>query len=192
MRFIVCESVGAEFEDCLIHEFEKLRVGDPRDRETDLGPLATAGGVRDVARQVDESVAQGARKAFEGRVGESAGFYAAPTVLLGVTPEMTAAREETFGPVAPVLRVSDETKAVKTANASVFGLGASVWTGDRERGLAIATALDAGMVAINGLVLADPRLPFGGVKRSGFGREMAGHGIRELTNRKLNKLHRPN
>ena len=95
---------------------------------------------------------------------------------------MTVAREETFGPVAPVIRVSSEEAAVEAANASSYGLGASVWTGDRDRGLLVANALDVGMVAINSLVLADPRLPFGGVKRSGFGREMSVHGIRELTN----------
>jgi succinate-semialdehyde dehydrogenase/glutarate-semialdehyde dehydrogenase len=181
-RFIVSTRIASVFEERLIHEFEKLHVGDPLERETDLGPLATAEGVLQVARQVDESVSQGARKGFQGAVVESGGFYSPATILLDVTSDMTAAREETFGPVAAVLRVRDEEAAVQTANASVFGLGASVWTADRERGLAIATALDAGMVAINGLVLADPRLPFGGVKRSGFGREMAAHGIRELTN----------
>ena len=120
--------------------------------------------------------------AYRGPEQESSGFFFAPTVLVGVTPAMVVAQEETFGPVAPVIRIPDEQAAVAVANGSVFGLGASIWTRDIERARSLASRLDAGMVGINSLVMADPRLPFGGVKRSGFGREMAAHGIRELTN----------
>jgi succinate-semialdehyde dehydrogenase/glutarate-semialdehyde dehydrogenase len=181
-RFIVAEAIADEFEECLVHEFELLRVGDPLDPDTDLGPLATADGVTALAEQVKESVNQGARVAFAAPAVESPGFFSPPIVLVDVTADMTVAREETFGPVAPIIRVRNEEAAVQAANASSYGLGASVWTGDRDRGLLVANALDVGMVAVNGLVLADPRLPFGGVKRSGFGREMSVHGIRELTN----------
>jgi succinate-semialdehyde dehydrogenase/glutarate-semialdehyde dehydrogenase len=181
-RFIVNERLAAPFEECLVSEFAKLRLGEPLDRTTDIGPLASPKGVETLEGQVARSIAQGARVAYQAPEVDSPGFYARPSVIINVTSEMPVASEETFGPVAAVLRVPDDAAAVRVANASVFGLGASIWTRDRERALALSTKLQAGMVGINTPVVADPRLPFGGVKRSGFGREMSVHGIRELTN----------
>ena len=181
-RFIVDAKVAAVFEERLVAEFQRLHTGAPMDPETDVGPLATLQGRSELDRQVAQSIEQGATLAYRANRVESGGFFFPPTVLLDVTPTMVVAKEETFGPVAPVIRVADESTALAVANASVYGLGGSIWTSDVEHGSYLARQLEAGMVGINSLVTADPRLPFGGVKRSGYGREMAAHGIRELTN----------
>lgn len=181
-RFIVDESVADAFEGRLVAEFQQFLTGDPMDPSIDVGPLATRQGRSELERQVERSIEQGATVAYRARRVESDGFFFPPTVLVGVTPAMVVAQEETFGPVAPVIRVPDEQAALAVANSSVYGLGGSIWTCDVERGRDLAGQLEAGMVGINSLVTADPRLPFGGVKKSGFGREMAAHGIRELTN----------
>jgi succinate-semialdehyde dehydrogenase / glutarate-semialdehyde dehydrogenase len=145
-------------------------------------PAARADLVDGIDRQVRESVAKGARVLTGGRrVGDRGGFYA-PTVLAGVGPGMPAYDEETFGPVAAVIRVADEADAVRVANDTPYGLGASVWTGDVERGLRVARQVRSGAVFVNAVVASDPRLPFGGIKRSGYGRELAAAGIREFTN----------
>jgi succinate-semialdehyde dehydrogenase/glutarate-semialdehyde dehydrogenase len=181
-RFIVVEDVAQEFEERLSEAVGRLRVGSPMDRETQIGPLARADLRQDVIHQVERSVSAGAKVTVGGGALERRGYYYAPTVLTGVTKDMAAFREETFGPVAAVVRAADAEEAVTLANDSPFGLGASLWTRDIGRGRVIARDLEAGSVFINGMVASDPRLPFGGVKRSGYGRELSEFGIREFVN----------
>lgn len=181
-RFLVEESVAEEFEGSLIERLSDLKVGDPTQDDTDLGPLARKEFVDDLADQVERSVAQGAKVVLKGGPKKGRGFYFRPVVLAEVTPEMPVFAEETFGPVAPVIRVGDLEQAVELANATRYGLGAAVWTGDPERDAEAIGGLQAGALFVNGLVKSDPRLPFGGVKASGYGRELSAFGIREFVN----------
>lgn len=181
-RFIVQEGVADRFADAFARELSALRVGDPLDRETQVGPLARADLVDELDDQVQRSLAAGATLRTGGRRLDRPGCFYAPTLLTDLTPDNPAAREETFGPVAALLRVASEDEAVAVANDSEFGLGASVWSGDARRAEALAPHIEAGHVAINGVVKSDPRLPFGGVKNSGYGRELADCGIREFVN----------
>ncbi len=183
-RFLVEEPVAERFESAFAARMASLRVGDPMDRRTEVGPLAREDLLDALDAQVRSSVAMGAHVAAGGARLQRSGFYYAPTVLTGVRPGMAAFDEETFGPVAAVTRVRDAAHAVELANRSRFGLGASIWTGDAQRGEALAAELEAGSVFINGMVKSDPRLPFGGVKRSGHGRELAAAGMREFVNLK--------
>jgi succinate-semialdehyde dehydrogenase / glutarate-semialdehyde dehydrogenase len=181
-RFVVEEPVADEFEGRLVDAVEALAVGDPMDPATRVGPMARADLVDGIDRQVRESVARGARVLTGGRrIGDRGCFYA-PTVLTGVRAGMPAYEEETFGPVAAVIRVADEAQAIAVANDTAYGLGASVWTRDVDRGLGVAGQLESGAVFVNAVVASDPRLPFGGTKRSGYGRELSAAGIREFTN----------
>ena len=181
-RFIVVESVADEFEQRFIDGVANLKVGDPMQRETQIGPLAR-GDLRDgLEDQVRRSVDEGARLALGGHRREGGGYFYAPTVLTRVTPEMAAAREETFGPVAAMIRVKNADEAIAIANNSPFGLGANLWTRDIDRARSLAREVQAGSVFINGMVASDPRLPFGGIKRSGYGRELSEFGIREFVN----------
>ena len=181
-RFIVVEQVADEFERLFVEAVAALRVGDPASRDTNVGPLAREDLVTALERQVTESVALGARPAVGGRRVAGTGYYFEPTVLTGVTREMPAFREETFGPVAAVVRVQDADEAVAVANDSQYGLGAAIWTGDAERGKRLAGEVEAGAVFVNGMVASDARLPFGGVKRSGYGRELSEFGLLEFVN----------
>jgi succinate-semialdehyde dehydrogenase/glutarate-semialdehyde dehydrogenase len=181
-RFIVAEPVADEFERLFVAGMEALVVGDPMDPKTDVGPLATEAQLRTIADQVERSVRAGARILTGGRKLDRQGWYYAPTVLSGVTPESPAYYEEVFGPVALLFRVKGIDEAIRLANDSPFGLGASAWTrsdADRKR---FVTDLEAGMVFINAMVASDPRMPFGGVKESGYGRELSVQGIREFVN----------
>jgi succinate-semialdehyde dehydrogenase / glutarate-semialdehyde dehydrogenase len=181
---VVEEAVGDEFEGRFVEAVDALVVGDPMDPATQVGPLARADLADGLDRQVRESVARGARVLTGGRrVGDRGCFYA-PTVLGDARPGMPAYDEETFGPVAAVIRVADEARAVEVANDTPYGLGASVWTRDVERGLRVARQVQSGAVFVNAVVASDPRLPFGGIKRSGYGRELAAAGIREFTNQR--------
>jgi succinate-semialdehyde dehydrogenase/glutarate-semialdehyde dehydrogenase len=181
-RFIVTEPVADEFERLLVEGTAALRVGDPRERDTQVGPLARPD-LRDALQdQVERSVAAGARLVTGGQPLERRGYFYAPTVLTSVAPEMPVSCEESFGPVAAVIRAEDSREAVAIANDSRFGLGASLWTGDTARGKELAREIETGSVFINGMVVSDPRLPFGGVKRSGYGRELSDFGIREFVN----------
>ena len=183
-RFLVEAPIAERFERAFAERMAALRVGDPMDRATDVGPLARDD-LRDALdRQVRDSVAAGARLLTGGSRLPGTGFFYAPTVLADTTPGMAAFDEETFGPLAAVARVRDAGHAVALANASRFGLGASVWSSSAERAEALAGSLEAGLVFVNGIVKSDARLPFGGVKASGFGRELAAAGIREFVNLK--------
>ena len=181
-RFIVVESVAEEFEARFVKAVGALRVGDPTLRATQVGPLARDDLRAELHDQVARSVALGARVVLGGRPREGTGYFYEPTVLAGVSPEMAVSCEETFGPVAAVLTVRDSDEAIAVANHSDFGLGAALWTADVDRGRRLARNIEAGAVFINGLVASDPRLPFGGIKRSGYGRELGEFGIREFVN----------
>jgi succinate-semialdehyde dehydrogenase/glutarate-semialdehyde dehydrogenase len=181
-RFIVVEDVADDFEKRFVAAVGGLKVGDPMDRGNQVGPLARADLVDALERQVRESVEMGARVLVGGKRLNGAGNYYAPTALGGVKPQMPVFREETFGPVAALIRVRDAEEAIAVANDSDFGLGSSIWTADVERARSLAERVEAGMVFINGMVASDARLPFGGVKRSGYGRELSAIGIREFTN----------
>jgi succinate-semialdehyde dehydrogenase / glutarate-semialdehyde dehydrogenase len=181
-RFILHESVAAEFESRFVKALEALRVGDPLDEATDVGPLATEQIVSDIEKQVDASVAAGAKLLTGGkRIGDRGNFYA-PTALSEIPPGAPAYAEETFGPVASLFRVKSADEAVQLANATPFGLGASVWTADRAEAERFVRDVESGLVFVNAMVASDPRLPFGGVKHSGFGRELGVYGIREFVN----------
>ena len=183
-RFIVVQAVADAFEAAFADALRALRVGDPLDRATDVGPLARPDLVDELERQIERSLAKGARLALGGKRLPGPGNHFPPTLLTRVSPGMPAFDEETFGPVAAVIRARDATEAVSLANRSRYGLAASVWTADAEAAREIAASLEAGGVFINATVRSDPRLPFGGVKRSGHGRELGSFGIREFVNAK--------
>ncbi len=181
-RFIVEESVADQFESRFASAVAALKVGNPMDRGNQVGPLARADLVDELERQVTESVRLGARPLVGGKRISGDGYYFEPTVLANVKPGMPAYHEETFGPVAAVIRVKDADAALRVANDTDFGLGSNIWTSDVERGKKLAEQVEAGLVFINGMVASDARLPFGGVKRSGYGRELSEYGIKEFTN----------
>ncbi len=181
-RFIVVESVADAFEHKFVEAAAKLCVGNPLDRETQIGPMPRSDLRDDLDRQVQASVQMGAWVALGGNALEGKGYFYAPTILTHVTTEMPVFREETFGPVAAVIRARDVEHAVELANTSQFGLSSNVWTQDIQRARELAQRIEAGGVFINGMTASDPRLPFGGVKRSGYGRELSSFGIREFVN----------
>ncbi len=181
-RFIVVEPVADRFLDRFLDELRSRRMGDPLARETQVGPQARVD-LRDALhRQVEESVKRGAKLLLGGKIPAGTGAFYPPTLLAAVDRGMPAFDEETFGPVAAVIRAKDEADAVRLANDSTFGLGASLWTQDRARAERLAAQIEAGAVFVNGVVKSDPRLPFGGIKRSGYGRELSEYGIREFVN----------
>ncbi|MEP6809428.1 MAG: NAD-dependent succinate-semialdehyde dehydrogenase [Chthoniobacterales bacterium] len=181
-RFIIAEAVYGRYVESFVAHLHTLKTGDPLDETTDLGPLATEKIRDDVHAQVQKTIDAGAKLLLGGRKLDGPGFYYAPTVLVDVPLNSPAAREEIFGPVAAFFRVRDAEEAIARANDSTFGLGANAWTTDPAEQELFATELEAGSVFINGMVASDPQLPFGGVKRSGFGRELGGEGIREFVN----------
>ncbi len=182
-RFIVVEAIAEKFEKQLVEKFEALCVGDPMNPEMDLGPLATPNILKDLDRQVKESIKSGARVLTGGEpLSDRPGNFYPPTLLTNIPPGSAAEQEEFFGPVALLFRVADIDAAIKLANATPFGLGASAWTKDALERDRLISELEAGAVFINGMVKSDPRLPFGGIKRSGYGRELSSQGIHEFVN----------
>jgi succinate-semialdehyde dehydrogenase/glutarate-semialdehyde dehydrogenase len=183
-RFMIADQIYDEFLNQFVACMRALKIGDPMDPATDIGPLATEQILRGVHDQVQKTIAAGAKLLTGGNRIHGPGFFYEPTVLVDVPKGSPAYREEVFGPVAAIFRVRDAHNAIELANDTTFGLGSSAWTNDREEQELFASELDTGMVFINAMVASDPRLPFGGVKRSGFGRELGAAGIREFTNTK--------
>ena len=181
-RFIIAEPIAAEFEKRFVAGMQALKVGDPLDLSTDLGPLATHDLLETLDKQVTLSLHAGARALIGGKPLNGTGNYYPPTILVDIPKNAPAYTEEIFGPVALLYRVSDIDQAVALANDTVFGLGASAWTNDRQEKDRFIADVESGMVFINGMVASDPRLPFGGIKESGYGRELSDLGIREFVN----------
>jgi succinate-semialdehyde dehydrogenase/glutarate-semialdehyde dehydrogenase len=181
-RFIVDGAVADAFEERLMARAAGISIGDPNEAGTGMGPMARADLRETLERQLRESIALGAELRSGGRRPDRPGFYFEPAVLARCTPDMPVFREETFGPLAPVTRVRSDDEAVAVANSSVYGLGGNVWTGDIQRGTAVAERLRTGGVFINGMTHSDPRLPFGGIGDSGYGRELHRFGIQEFVN----------
>ncbi|WP_239651238.1 NADP-dependent succinic semialdehyde dehydrogenase [Mycobacterium sp. UM_Kg27] len=183
-RFIVHTDIYDEFVTQFVSQMSTLRVGDPTDPDTDVGPLATESGRDEVAQQVDAAAAAGAVIRCGGKRLNRPGWFYPPTVITDISRDMTIFTEEVFGPVASVYRAADIDEAIEIANASPFGLGSNAWTRDEAEISRFADEIEAGQVFINGMTVSYPELPFGGIKRSGYGRELSGHGIREFCNLK--------
>ena len=182
-RFIVAESIADRFETRLLEQFKALTVGDPTDKNTDIGPLATDSIRSELDEQVTRAVEQGAKVLIGGEpIIDRPGNYYPPTILSNIPVDAAVAQEEFFGPVALLFRVKNLDEAIALANQIPFGLGASAWTNNAEESQRLTVELEAGAVFINGMVKSDPRLPFGGIKRSGYGRELSSQGIREFVN----------
>jgi succinate-semialdehyde dehydrogenase/glutarate-semialdehyde dehydrogenase len=181
-RIIVEEPVASDFTEQFLSSVELLRLGDPRDPDVTIGPLARADLRAALERQVDQSVAQGAQVLTGGKTPERPGFYYEPTVLDHVAPGMPVLVEEVFGPVVPIVTTPDAESAIALANDTTFGLGSNLWTADLDRAQDLARRLQAGHTAINGMTTSDPGLPFGGIKDSGYGRELAIYGLHEFVN----------
>lgn len=181
-RFIIVESVAQEFERAFVEEAAKLGVGDPFQYETQVGPMARADLRDELDRQVQTTVQMGGRILLGGKPVTGKGFFYEPTIVTNVTPEMPMFREETFGPAAAVIHARDTEHAIELANNSQFGLGGNLWTRNIELGRKLARRLESGALFLNSMTASDPRLPFGGVKHSGYGRELSVFGIREFVN----------
>jgi succinate-semialdehyde dehydrogenase/glutarate-semialdehyde dehydrogenase len=181
-RFLIAEEIADAFQERFLQIAVQIRVGDPLDPQTRLGPLARSDLREKLQQQVLRSLAEGAEVILGGEIAEGKGFFYAPTMVLGARPGMAVFDEETFGPVAAFTRFHTEEEGLRLANHSRYGLGGNIWTGDVERGVTLAAELDTGGVFVNGMTHSDARIPFGGVKRSGYGRELHHFGIREFTN----------
>ncbi len=181
-RFIVSEKVAEQFSNRFAELMSELIVSDPMDKETDIGPLVNQESLSQVEDQVKDAVAKGARILIGGTRLPRKGYYYAPTVLTNISSDMKVVSEEVFAPVAPIIVVKDDDEAIKIANSTEFGLGGSIWTSDIRRGESLAREVESGTVFINSITKSDPRMPFGGVKQSGFGRELAKFGLREFVN----------
>ena len=188
-RFIVAQEVAEEFTNKFVELTEKLKLGDPMDKNTDIGPLVREEQITMLEQQVKDATSKGAKVLVPGGRVNSEGFFYSPTVLADATPDMKVMAEETFGPVAPVITVMDEQEAIQIANKTRFGLGASIWTEDREKGKLLARQLETGMVAVNAFFRPEACMPFGGIKGSGMGREMAKYGFYEFMNLKSIKIY---
>ena len=181
-RFIVVRKIANEFIEMFVQKTQKLRVGNPMSDETDIGPLVNISSLKNMESLVAQSVKDGAELLTGGERTDSKGFFYPPTVLKNVSPSMRVATEEVFGPIAPVITVENEKDAMKIANDSKYGLGASIWTQDLEKAEMLSRAIESGIVTVNNVVVSDPRVPFGGIKNSGFGRELSRYGMLEFVN----------
>ena len=181
-RFIVTKKIASEFIEEFVTKTEKLKVGDPLSDDTDIGPLVNANSLSNMESLVAKSVRQGAEVMTGGERTNSRGFFYRPTIMKNVSPKMDIATEEVFGPLAPVITVENEKDAMKIANDSKYGLGASIWTQDLEKAEMLSRTIESGIVTVNNVVVSDPRVPFGGIKNSGFGRELSRYGMLEFVN----------
>ncbi len=181
-RFVVVKDIANEFTEKFVQKTEKLKVGDPLADDTDMGPLVNAKSLENVEGFVKRSIKEGAKLLTGGKRIEGKGYFYMPTILMNVTPTMEVAQEEVFGPLAPIIVADDEKEAINIANESKFGLGASIWTQNLEKAEELSSLIESGMVAVNNVVISDPRVPFGGIKNSGFGRELSRHGMLEFVN----------
>jgi acyl-CoA reductase-like NAD-dependent aldehyde dehydrogenase len=178
----VVRKIANVFIEKFVQKTEKLNVGDPLSDDTDLGPLVNGKSLNNMESLVTESVKEGAEVMTGGKRVNSKGFFYRPTIVKNVSPSMRIASEEVFGPIAPVIVVEDENEAMNTANSSKYGLGASIWTQDLDKAEKLSRAIESGIVTVNNVVISDPRVPFGGIKNSGFGREMSRYGMLEFVN----------
>jgi acyl-CoA reductase-like NAD-dependent aldehyde dehydrogenase len=181
-RFFVIKKIADEFIEKFVQKTEKLRVGDPLSDDTDLGPLVNASGLKTIDSQVKDSVKEGAEILTGGEQTRSKGYFYKPTILKNVSSNMRVAQEEVFGPIAPIVVADSETEALRLANDSQYGLGASIWTEDLGKAERLSRMVRSGIVTVNNVVISDPRVPFGGVKKSGFGRELSRYGMLEFVN----------
>jgi acyl-CoA reductase-like NAD-dependent aldehyde dehydrogenase len=181
-RFIVVEDVAEEFTEKFIQKTEKLKVGDPLSDDTDLGPVVNAKSLENMEGIVDRTIKSGAELLTGGERANSKGYFFRPTIFKNVLPEMEIAQEEVFGPIAPIIIADNEEEAMRIANDSRFGLGASIWTQDLDRAERLSEMIESGIVTVNSMVVSDPRVPFGGIKNSGFGRELSRYGMLEFVN----------
>ena len=188
-RFFVVKDVANEFIEKFVHKTEKLKIGDPLSEETDMGPLSSSDGLENINEIVQDAIDKGAELLTGGEKINDKGYFYKPTILKNISHRMRIDEEETFGPVAPITVVDDEMEAIKFANDSKFGLGASIWTTDLEKADSLPRLVESGIVTVNNVVASDPRVPFGGVKKSGFGRELSRYGMLEFTNIKSVRLY---
>lgn len=188
-RFIIEKSVYGEFEQKIIEHFKALKMGDPLDESVNIGPLAKREIRDELVRQIEDAKKKGAKLLLGGKAPTGKGYFLEPTLITGITPEMAIYREEVFGPVMSLFVVDGSQQAIAMANASEFGLGASIWTKNLALAESMAAQIESGFVSINGMVKSDVRLPFGGVKKSGFGRELGSYGIKEFVNIKTVVVH---
>jgi succinate-semialdehyde dehydrogenase/glutarate-semialdehyde dehydrogenase/succinyl-CoA reductase len=188
-RFIVVKNIANEFIEKFIQNTEKLKVGDPSSDDTDIGPLVNSKALKNIDAQVNDSIKEGAEVVTGGEQIGSKGYFYKPTILGNTTPNMRIVNEEVFGPVAPILIAENEKEAIKLANDSEFGLGASIWTQDLENAEILSNIIKSGIVSVNNVVVSDPRVPFGGIKKSGFGRELSRYGMLEFVNIKSIRMY---
>jgi acyl-CoA reductase-like NAD-dependent aldehyde dehydrogenase len=181
-RFIVVKNIADEFTEKFVQKTEKLKVDDPLLDDTDLGPLVNAKALENIEGVVKRSIKEGAELITGGERVKNRGYFYRPTILRNVLPDMEVAQEEVFGPVAPIIMANDEKEAIRIANDSKFGLGASIWTRNLEKAERFSAIVESGIVTVNSMVVSDPRVPFGGIKNSGFGRELSRYGMLEFVN----------
>ena len=181
-RFFVGKNIAKDFIESFIKKASQLKVGDPTLIETDIGPLSSKGGLETISGIVEDAKEKGAEILLGGSEIDGNGYFYQPTILTNVKPNMRIAKEETFGPVAPITVVENESEAVRLANNTEFGLGASIWTKDLAKAEKMSRRIESGIVSVNNVVISDPRIPFGGIKHSGFGRELSRYGILEFVN----------
>lgn len=188
-RLLIHETIVENFTDTFLENVSKLKIGDPMDHDTDMGPLSSDGQRNILKKQVDESIKMGANLLLEGGPGEGNGYFYMPTVLSDIHKNAPVVREETFGPVAPIITFKNNEEAIEIANSTEFGLGASIWSGETQKAMQMTRHIEAGNIAINNIVSSDPRLPFGGMKKSGIGRELYRIGMLEFMNVKSMKVY---
>ncbi|MGI0082014.1 MAG: aldehyde dehydrogenase family protein, partial [Nitrosopumilaceae archaeon] len=181
-RFFITKNIAKEFIEKFVQKTGDLRVGDPSLENTDIGPLVNISGLNKIEELVNDAVKNGAEVLTGGKRIKNKGYFYSPTILTKISSKMRVADEETFGPVAPITVVDNEMEAIKTANNSQFGLGASIWTQDLIKAEKLSKLVESGIVTVNNVVISDPRIPFGGVKHSGFGRELSRYGMLEFVN----------